>query len=230
MATTKFKIRGMRRISIPASSATIGCNIAALRVKVIGLAPCSLVRSQIHPVYRTVLRHRIPRSTSFGTKRVAGDADLGQSPRTMAYRRVDGARPAAMPALTRIVEDPDLPRRKKSRHSLRVTGPRQRAGDDDPIIAGEHPRRGARGNAPSAAVSTSPPAPRVSCVYFSLFGSGFAGLGRRAMRMLSSVRTTIARAVLINFLIAGFGGQVSSQSNNEGNPVNEFAISPVSGQ
>src|ERR1700719_79584 len=83
MATTKFKIRGMRRISIPASSATIGCNIAALRVKVIGLAPCSLVRSQIHPVYRTVLRHRIPRSTSFGTKRVAGDADLGQSPRTM---------------------------------------------------------------------------------------------------------------------------------------------------
>src|ERR1700730_17786046 len=65
MATTKFKIRGMRRISIPASSATIGCNIAALRVKVIGLAPCSLVRSQIHPFYRTVLRHRIPRSTSF---------------------------------------------------------------------------------------------------------------------------------------------------------------------
>jgi hypothetical protein len=27
---------------MPASSATIGCNIAALRVKVIGLAPCSL--------------------------------------------------------------------------------------------------------------------------------------------------------------------------------------------
>jgi hypothetical protein len=40
---------------------------------------------------------------------------------------------------SRIVEDPDLPRRKKSRHSLRVTGSRQRAGDDDPIIAGEHP-------------------------------------------------------------------------------------------
>ena len=29
----------------------------------------------------------------------------------------------------------------------------------------------------SAAVSTSPPALRVSCVYFSLFGSGLAGLG-----------------------------------------------------
>jgi hypothetical protein len=39
---------------------------------------------------------------------------------------------------SRIVEDPDLPRRKKSRHSLRVTGSRQRAGDDDPVIAGEH--------------------------------------------------------------------------------------------
>ena len=31
--------------------------------------------------------------------------------------------------------------------------------------------REGRGNAPSAAASTSPPAPRVSCVYFSLFGS-----------------------------------------------------------
>src|SRR6201988_3137481 len=40
---------------------------------------------------------------------------------------------------SRIVKDPDLPRRKKSRHSLRVTGSRQRAGDDDPVIAGEHP-------------------------------------------------------------------------------------------
>ena len=38
----------------------------------------------------------------------------------------------------RIVEDPDLPRRKKSRHSLRIAGPRQRAGDDDPVMAGEH--------------------------------------------------------------------------------------------
>src|ERR1700746_2918002 len=40
---------------------------------------------------------------------------------------------------SRIVEDPDLPRRKKSRHSLRVTGSRQSAGDDDPVVAGEHP-------------------------------------------------------------------------------------------
>ena len=65
---------------MPASSATIGCNIAALRVKVTGLAPCLLVRLQKHPVYGTVLRHRIHRSTSFGTKRVAREADLGQSP------------------------------------------------------------------------------------------------------------------------------------------------------
>src|SRR5207237_7750621 len=39
------------------------------------------------------------------------------------------------------------------------------------------PRRGARGNAPSAAAATSPPAPRVSCAYIILFGSGLAGLG-----------------------------------------------------
>src|SRR5215813_1476467 len=38
--------------------------------------------------------------------------------------------------------------------------------------------REGRGNARSAAASTSPPAPRVSCVYFSLFGSGLAGLGQ----------------------------------------------------
>jgi len=69
----------MKRISMPASSATIGCSIAALRVKVIGLAPCPLVRSQKHPVYSMVLRHRVHRSTSFGTRRVAGEADLGQS-------------------------------------------------------------------------------------------------------------------------------------------------------
>ena len=39
----------------------------------------------------------------------------------------------------RIVEDPDLPRREKSRHSLRIAGPWQRASDDNPVIAGEHP-------------------------------------------------------------------------------------------
>src|ERR1700731_1353726 len=38
----KFRIRGIRRISIPAIRATIGCSSAALMVKVIGLAPCSL--------------------------------------------------------------------------------------------------------------------------------------------------------------------------------------------
>src|ERR1700730_2042648 len=37
----KFKIRGMRRISMPAIRATIGCSSAALRGKVIGLTPCS---------------------------------------------------------------------------------------------------------------------------------------------------------------------------------------------
>src|SRR6266478_4966620 len=37
----KFKIRGIRRINMPATRATIGCSSAAFRVKVIGLAPCS---------------------------------------------------------------------------------------------------------------------------------------------------------------------------------------------
>src|SRR5258707_4714034 len=40
---------------------------------------------------------------------------------------------------SRIVEDPHLPHRKKPRHSLRIAGPGQRAGDDDPVVAGEHP-------------------------------------------------------------------------------------------
>src|SRR5262249_50468117 len=40
---------------------------------------------------------------------------------------------------SRIVEDADLPRRQKCRHSLRITGPWQRAGDDDAVVAGEHP-------------------------------------------------------------------------------------------
>src|SRR5215472_1828197 len=38
-------------------------------------------------------------------------------------------------------------------------------------------RRGARSNAPSAAVSTVPPTRHVRCVYLTLFGSGLAGLG-----------------------------------------------------
>ena len=40
---------------------------------------------------------------------------------------------------SRIVEDPDLPRRKKPHHPLGIAGPGQRAGDDDPVVAGEHP-------------------------------------------------------------------------------------------
>src|SRR6185437_1145395 len=40
---------------------------------------------------------------------------------------------------SRIVEDPDLPRRKKPHHPLRIAGPGQRAGDDDPVVTGEHP-------------------------------------------------------------------------------------------
>src|SRR5207244_12124054 len=35
---------------------------------------------------------------------------------------------------------------------------------------------------------SSPPAPRVSCVYFSLFGSGFAGLGLPAIHVTADGR------------------------------------------
>ena len=40
---------------------------------------------------------------------------------------------------SRIVEDADLPRRQKCRHPLCITHPGQRTGDDDPVVAGEHP-------------------------------------------------------------------------------------------
>src|SRR5215472_14616316 len=43
-------------------------------------------------------------------------------------------------------------------------------------------RRGARSNAPSAAVSTVPPTRHVRCVYLTLFGSGLAGLGMRLLK------------------------------------------------
>jgi hypothetical protein len=84
---------------MPASSATIGCNIAALRVKVIGLAPCP---QKQHPVYSTVLRHRIHRSTSFGTS-VSLVKLILENHRARwtcgPYRPVDGTRPARMPAV-----------------------------------------------------------------------------------------------------------------------------------
>jgi hypothetical protein len=87
---------------MPASSAPIGCNIAILRVKVTGLAPCLLVRSQKHPVYSTVLRHRIHRSTSFGTS-VSLVKLILENHRARwtcgPYRPMDGTRPARMPAV-----------------------------------------------------------------------------------------------------------------------------------
>ena len=39
----------------------------------------------------------------------------------------------------RIVENADLPCRKKCRHPLRIARAGQGAGDDDPGVAGEHP-------------------------------------------------------------------------------------------
>jgi hypothetical protein len=40
---------------------------------------------------------------------------------------------------SRVVEDVDLPRREKCRHPRRIARPRQGAGDDDPVPAGQHP-------------------------------------------------------------------------------------------
>ena len=40
---------------------------------------------------------------------------------------------------SRIVEDADLPRREKCRHPLCIARPRQGTGDDDPVVAGQHP-------------------------------------------------------------------------------------------
>src|ERR1700730_13369376 len=59
-----------------------------------------------------------------------------------SIRQLGGAVAHSIPkrfGKSRIVEDPDLSRRKKSRHSLRIAGARQPAGDDDPVVAGEHP-------------------------------------------------------------------------------------------
>ena len=59
-----------------------------------------------------------------------------------SIRQLGGALAHSIPkrfGKSRIVEDPDLSRRKKSRHSLGIAGARQRAGDDDPVVAGEHP-------------------------------------------------------------------------------------------
>jgi len=66
---------------MPASSATIGCNIAALRVKVTGLAPCLLVRSQFTVRFCATLST----ARRASVRRVAGEADLGQSPRPVDF-------------------------------------------------------------------------------------------------------------------------------------------------
>src|SRR6266581_6761871 len=79
IATIKFRIRGTRRISMPASRATIGCNINVLKVNVIGSAPCLPARSQSssrhspasHPVWCDFpLVEMSSQENLIGTKRV----------------------------------------------------------------------------------------------------------------------------------------------------------------
>src|SRR5215472_18369454 len=65
-------------------------------------------------------------------------------------------------------------------------------------------RRGARSNAPSAAVSTVPPTRHVRCVYLTLFGSGLAGLGEKtpsaALNWLTAIRGLTQFAVRVGLL------------------------------
>src|ERR1700730_2797809 len=73
---------------------------------------------------------------------------------------------------SRIIKDLDLPRRKKPRHSPRIAGPRQRARDDNPVVAGEYPGE-ARAVTPLQALPHPPPPlsrlpPRSYPVWFRL--------------------------------------------------------------
>ena len=64
------------------------------------------------------------------------DGDAGSS------RQLGGALAHAVTkrfGKSRIVENADLPCRKKCRHPLRIARAGQGAGDDDPVVAGEHP-------------------------------------------------------------------------------------------
>src|SRR6516165_712255 len=55
---------------------------------------------------------------------------------------------------SRIVEDADLPRRQECRHPFCITHPGQCTGDDDPVVAREHP-----GEALAVTLAQQPPQP-----------------------------------------------------------------------
>jgi len=55
---------------------------------------------------------------------------------------------------SRIVEDADLPRRQECCHPLCITHPGQRTGDDDPVVARQHP-----GEALPVTLAQQPPQP-----------------------------------------------------------------------
>ena len=78
---------------------------------------------------------------------------------------------------SRIVEDADLTCREKCRHPFRIARPWQGTGDDDPVVAREHPGEAVAVTLRQQSLHPFPPAPGLSCVYIILFGSGFAGLG-----------------------------------------------------
>ena len=58
-----------------------------------------------------------------------------------------------------------------------MAGPRQCAGDDDPVVAGEHTGEALAGPLRQKVPQPPLPFPTPSCGYIILFGSGYAGLG-----------------------------------------------------
>jgi len=78
---------------------------------------------------------------------------------------------------SRIVEDPDLPRRKETPSSPSHSRPGQRAGDDDPVVAGEHPGEALAVTLRQQLPQPPLPLPPSRAPILSSFGSGLAGLG-----------------------------------------------------
>ena len=92
------------------------------------------------------------------TRKSPSKAVVRRSRRRVATRRqLRGALAHAVTkrlGKSRIIEDADLPRRQKGRHAVRVARPGQGAGDDDPVIAGEH-----SGEALAVTLCQQPPQP-----------------------------------------------------------------------
>jgi hypothetical protein len=63
--------------------------------------------------------------------------------------------------------DADLPRRQKCGHSLRIAGPMECAGDDDPVLAGEYPGEALAVTVRQQLPQPFPPAPHAFVIILS---------------------------------------------------------------